>query len=130
MHACAGKNIQESDILQPKTFTFHALYTNLLMPISGTILGILSVPTAAHTLGFSSVGIKAGSFAATWMSNVAIANAGAIAACSPIAGWQSIGAVGLASCTMPATAIITAGGCAGAFCGFAVGCYTRMKKRA
>uniref|UniRef100_A0A668SKD3 Uncharacterized protein n=1 Tax=Oreochromis aureus TaxID=47969 RepID=A0A668SKD3_OREAU len=57
--------------------------------------GVVSPPIVLGAIGFTSAGIAAGSYAASWMSAAAIANGGGVAAGSVFSLLQSAGMAGL-----------------------------------
>tara|TARA_B100002051_G_C16448360_1_gene492456 strand:+ start:261 stop:701 length:441 start_codon:yes stop_codon:yes gene_type:complete len=109
----------------PKTSHLTARCTNPLTAFSsgvlGVWLGIASLPVAAHVLGFSSVGIQAGSWAAVWMSKAAVAHGGVLPAWTAVAGLQSVGAAGFATCTAAGAAVMGVGATLGGCVGFGAG---------
>ena len=111
-----------------------SLWVNVLMPFSSSLLGasvgVVSVPVAAQMLGFSSVGIQAGSWAAVWMSKAALANGGALAAWTAVAGLQSVGAAGLATCTVAGAAVMGVGATIGGVVGFGAGWWAGRRRQA
>ncbi|XP_044524720.1 interferon alpha-inducible protein 27-like protein 1 [Gracilinanus agilis] len=58
---------------------------------------VAAVPALLETVGFTKLGIAAGSLAAKMMSSAAIANGGGITSGSLVAVLQSVGAAGLSS---------------------------------
>uniref|UniRef100_A0A3Q4G2W8 Uncharacterized protein n=1 Tax=Neolamprologus brichardi TaxID=32507 RepID=A0A3Q4G2W8_NEOBR len=64
---------------------------------------VVSAPIVLGAVGFTSVGIAAGSYAASWMSAAAIANGGGVAAGSAVAVLQSAVQLGVSSAGRPAT---------------------------
>uniref|UniRef100_A0A3P9C7C4 Interferon alpha-inducible protein 27-like protein 2A n=1 Tax=Maylandia zebra TaxID=106582 RepID=A0A3P9C7C4_9CICH len=56
---------------------------------------VVSAPIVLGAVGFTSVGIAAGSYAASMMSAAAVANGGGVAAGSAVAVLQSAGMAGL-----------------------------------
>jgi hypothetical protein len=67
----------------------------------GSAAATVAVPVAVSAVGFGSTGIAGGSYAAVWMSSVAIANGGGVASGSTVAVLQSIGAAGLGTLGLP-----------------------------
>ncbi|XP_028294055.1 interferon alpha-inducible protein 27-like protein 2 [Gouania willdenowi] len=65
--------------------------------VIGGVAAPLAVPAVLGAVGFTSVGIAAGSYAAGWMSAAAIANGGGVAAGSLVAIGQSVGMAGLST---------------------------------
>ena len=118
----------------PERSAWASLWANVLMPFSSSLLGasvgVVSVPVAAQMLGFSSVGIQAGSWAAVWMSKAALANNGALAAWTAVAGLQSVGAAGLATCTVAGAAVMGVGATIGGVVGFGAGWWAGRRKQA
>ncbi|NXO53298.1 I27L1 protein, partial [Aramus guarauna] len=57
-------------------------------------VALVGIPVGIYALGFTATGIVAGSVASKMMSVAAIANNGGVAAGSPVAVLQSIGAAG------------------------------------
>ena len=118
----------------PKTSVWGSLWAHVLMPFSSSLLGasvgVVSVPVAAQMLGFSSVGIQAGSWAAVWMSKAALANGGALAAWTAVAGLQSVGAAGLATCTVAGAAVMGVGATIGGVVGFGAGWWAGRRRQA
>ena len=118
----------------PERSAWASLWANVLMPFSSSLLGasvgVVSVPVAAQMLGFSSVGIQAGSWAAVWMSKAALANGGALAAWTAVAGLQSVGAAGLATCTVAGAAVMGVGATIGGVVGFGAGWWAGRRRQA
>ncbi len=75
--------------------------------MAGAIAAPLAVPALLGAAGFTSAGIAANSLAASWMSSVAIANGGGVAAGSAVAVLQAAGAGGLGA---GATAALSSAG--------------------
>uniref|UniRef100_A0A3B3TZN6 Interferon alpha-inducible protein 27-like protein 2A n=1 Tax=Poecilia latipinna TaxID=48699 RepID=A0A3B3TZN6_9TELE len=71
----------------------------------------LAAPVVLGAVGFTSIGIAAGSYAAGMMSSVAIANGGGVAAGSLVAILQSAGMAGLG--TAATAGVAGAGGAVG-----------------
>uniref|UniRef100_A0A3B4YZX1 Interferon alpha-inducible protein 27-like protein 2A n=1 Tax=Stegastes partitus TaxID=144197 RepID=A0A3B4YZX1_9TELE len=65
---------------------------------------VVAAPVVLGAVGFTSVGIAAGSWAAGMMSSAAIANGGGVAAGSLVAVLQSAGAAGLSGTASAAVA--------------------------
>jgi hypothetical protein len=79
----------------PSSENFRYYTTLATATLLGGVGGVVCVTTAPFALGFTSIGISSGSFAASLMSSAAIANGGGIAAGSAIAICQSVGAAGI-----------------------------------
>ncbi|XP_036967749.1 interferon alpha-inducible protein 27-like protein 2A [Acanthopagrus latus] len=87
--------------------------------VAGGLGASVVAPAALAGLGFTKVGIAAGSWAASWMGYAAVANGGGVAAGSLFAILQSVGAAGVSAAT---TAAASAIGGALAMALSAVGC--------
>ncbi|XP_051843617.1 interferon alpha-inducible protein 27-like protein 2A [Antechinus flavipes] len=67
--------------------------------VAGGVLAPSVVPVTLGVVGFTKLGIAAGSMAANMMSAAAVANGGGVAAGSLVAVLQSVGAAGLSTAT-------------------------------
>ncbi|KAM4723449.1 uncharacterized protein FYW61_014214 [Anableps anableps] len=72
---------------------------------------VVAAPVVLGAIGFTSIGVAAGSYAASMMSAAAIANGGGVAAGSAVAILQSAGMAGIG--TAATTAVAGAGGAVG-----------------
>ncbi|KAM4541444.1 interferon alpha-inducible protein 27, mitochondrial-like [Fundulus diaphanus] len=79
---------------------------------------VVAAPVVLGAIGFTSVGIAAGSYAASWMSAAAIASGGGVAAGSWLSVLTSAGMAGLS--TASTAAVAGAGGAVGAVVGLVV----------
>ncbi|CAL1574954.1 unnamed protein product [Knipowitschia caucasica] len=75
---------------------------------AGAAGSVVALPVVLGAVGFGSVGIVAGSYAAQMMSTAAIANGGGVAAGSAVAVLQSVAMGGLS--TAASAAVGSAGG--------------------
>uniref|UniRef100_A0A3Q2QUS8 Uncharacterized protein n=1 Tax=Fundulus heteroclitus TaxID=8078 RepID=A0A3Q2QUS8_FUNHE len=98
--------------LDPKTKTHGNNYQSSLCG------AVVAAPVILGVVGFTSVGVAAGSIAASMMSGAAVANGGAVAAGSAVALLQSAGMAGLS--TASTAAVAGAGGTVGAVVGLVV----------
>ncbi|CAI5696934.1 unnamed protein product [Oreochromis niloticus] len=71
------------------------LLTGLALAAIGAGGAMVCAPIVLWIVGFTSTGIAAGSYAASWMSALAIANGGGVAAGSVFSLFQSAGMAGL-----------------------------------
>ncbi|RVE57054.1 hypothetical protein OJAV_G00212400 [Oryzias javanicus] len=62
---------------------------------AGAGVSVAAAPVLLGAVGFTATGIAAGSYAASWMSAVAVANGGGVAAGSLISVLTSVGMGGL-----------------------------------
>uniref|UniRef100_A0A3B3WQJ4 Uncharacterized protein n=1 Tax=Poecilia mexicana TaxID=48701 RepID=A0A3B3WQJ4_9TELE len=69
---------------------------------------VIAAPVVLGAIGFTGVGIAAGSYAASMMSAAAVANGGGVAAGSAVAVLQSVGMAGMG--TAATSAVAGAGG--------------------
>uniref|UniRef100_A0A8D3BRA6 Interferon alpha-inducible protein 27-like protein 2A n=1 Tax=Scophthalmus maximus TaxID=52904 RepID=A0A8D3BRA6_SCOMX len=100
------------------TFQYHGQSTSLQGPgdsmhranpsVSLSVLcpggAVVAAPVVLGAIGFTSLGIAAGSYGAAMMSSAAIANGGGVAAGSAVAILQSAGMAGLSSAATAAVA--------------------------
>lgn len=85
----------------------------------GGLLGVgalIAAPYALAAAGFTSAGIAASSFAASFMSSTAVASGGGVAVGSTVAVLQSIGAAGIPAAV--GTAVTTGGALVGGGAGY------------
>uniref|UniRef100_A0A3Q2UKZ2 Uncharacterized protein n=1 Tax=Fundulus heteroclitus TaxID=8078 RepID=A0A3Q2UKZ2_FUNHE len=67
------------------------------LPLEAMCGAVVAAPVILGVVGFTSVGVAAGSIAASMMSGAAVANGGAVAAGSAVALLQSAGMAGLST---------------------------------
>ncbi|KAG2377397.1 hypothetical protein C9374_009308 [Naegleria lovaniensis] len=87
--------------------------TALGATVGGVVAGstaYVGIPTLASLLGFGKAGIASCSLASSWMSAVAVANGGGVAAGSTVATLQSIGAAGAVGLTTTVLPVAIIGG--------------------
>ncbi|KAJ8318541.1 hypothetical protein KUTeg_003632 [Tegillarca granosa] len=83
-----------------KTFGSNSLITGLIIGGATAVVAPVTVPAALGVLGFTSAGIAAGSFTASFMASYG----GAVASGSACAIAQSIGAAGIGTAATAASA--------------------------
>ena len=80
-------------------------------------------------LVFSGVEIQACLLAALWISRAALVNKSASTACTAVSELHSVGAAGLATCTVVGTAVMSVGATVLSVVGFGTGWWSGRRKQ-